>query len=118
RHRALAPGPPRDQGRPGAVRHRSGGHADPLPHGRLCCREHDPLRRQADAARHRAEIGRMSLESEPVLPPEGERVPETAEAAAAMPEPDAEALAETAVEICDLAASAPRASVRMGYKSR
>ena len=57
----------------------------------------------------------MSPESEPALPPESERAPEPAEAPAT--EPNAEALAETAVEIDELAADEPHVAILMGSKS-
>ena len=59
----------------------------------------------------------MSAESAPSAQPEGERLPEPAEGPAVVPEPEPEALAETAVEINEIAADEPHVAILMGSKS-
>ena len=51
--------PDRDRRRPGAERDRARRRRGVRPRGRLCCRGHDPVRRQAASPRHRAQ-GRAS----------------------------------------------------------
>ena len=68
------------------------------PRGRLCCRRHDPVRRSAAAARHRAEGRPTNRMSE-------------------FPSPASEAFAEPVVELEELEVDAPLVGIVMGSKS-
>ena len=78
----------------------------------------DPVRRQADAARHRAQAGVMSAGSQPHAEAEGELAPDPSPGGPELvPDPGGETLAETAAEIEELDVDEPQVAILMGSKS-
>ncbi len=98
RHGAKRGGSDRDRRRPRAGRDRTRRRRAVRPRGRLCCRRHDPVRRSAAAARHRAEGRSTNRMSE-------------------FPRPASEVFAEPVVEFEELEVDAPLVGIVMGSKS-